>query len=119
MIVTGAFLAEAASVAEGKLYVLGGVLTSWTVGPDRMVSPVLVVLTQSEENDAQTTLPVEVRMGTDPNVMHLDLPIPEVTRTGTDAGFFLTGIRMQLPADGRYVFLVDGTVSLPLLVKSG
>ncbi|RPA58612.1 hypothetical protein EF294_15765 [Gordonia oryzae] len=116
MIVTGAFFAEAASVADNKLYVLGGALTRWHVGDDRMISPVLVVLTQSEPNDNQTTLPIDVHFGTDPNVMHLDLEIPEVTRTGQDGGFFLTNVRMQLPYDGRYVFQIAGTVSLPIAV---
>ncbi|MGX9297476.1 hypothetical protein [Tsukamurella paurometabola] len=116
MIVTGAFLAEAASVAEGKLYVLGGVLTSWTRNRGEPVVPVIVVLTQaSEDRQAHLTVTVHDPTGGSGEIA---LPVPAVTHDGTSGGFLFgqIGIPAEAP-DGRYV-LVVGDISLPLEVRT-
>ena len=50
--VTGAFLAEAASVVDNKLNVSGGVLSRVAVGPDRSAQLVLVVLTEAQTGNS-------------------------------------------------------------------
>jgi hypothetical protein len=44
--VRGAFLAEAAATVDNKLNVQGGVLSKYTVGPDRLARFVLAALTR-------------------------------------------------------------------------
>lgn len=116
MIVTGAFLAEAASVADGKLYVLGGVITSWNRHPGEPATPVIVVLTQASEDR-----PEHITVGIhDPHggSGELPLPVPAVTHDGTAGGFLFGGIGIPPDApDGRYVFVV-GEVSLSLEVRT-
>ena len=117
MIVTGAFLAEAAVAVEGKLHVWGGVLTSLIRPPGSVaVGATLVVLIQAEQGDTQEAIDLEVTApdGTETTVA---LPIPEVTRGGTNAGFFYHQVGIHAPADGRYV-LVVGSVSIPILVDT-
>ncbi len=63
--ITGAFLAEAASVVDNKLNVTGGVLSRYAVGPDREANFVLVVLTQAETDSPIRRVEVEIRSPSD------------------------------------------------------
>ena len=63
--ITGAFLAESASVVNNKLSVSGGVLSGFKVGPDRQVKFMLVVLTQSETDSPVRRVDVEIMPPTD------------------------------------------------------
>lgn len=119
MIVTGAFLADDATAADGKLYVWGGVLTSFTrPSPQHapVITPMLVVLTQAEDGDATESVPIEI-YGPDGDIQRGDLPIPEITRTGTHSGFFFARVTFQVPQDGRYSIVV-GSVSIPIDVDT-
>ncbi len=119
MIVTGAMLAEAATVAEGKLYVLGGVLTDFWQPPEGgQIEALLVVLIQAEESDRRTPQTVEVTIST-PEDKHgsVVLPVPEAATSGTSAGFFYQKIGFDAPTPGRYVIVV-GSVSLPIEVHA-
>ena len=120
MKVTGAFLAEAAATVDNKLNVQGGVLSKFTVGPDRAAQFVLVVLTQPDDDDWDLRVDVEIRPPT------LDVPIykwfeaPE-SAVGEFPGFAFFEIDVRLPLDGRWVIDVTGGgagVSLPLVVRS-
>ena len=71
MIVTGLFLAEKATVIDGKLHVWGGVLDYWTVGADRIAEFGLVILVQAEPGDTDWTIGLELRS---PNGAAVDLP---------------------------------------------
>jgi hypothetical protein len=61
-VITGAFLAEAASVVDNKLAASGGVFSGFRVGSARVAEFVLVVLTQAETDNpvrvmAATSIP--------------------------------------------------------------
>ena len=59
---TGAFLAEAAATVDNKLNVQGGVLSRYTVGPDRWAQFMLVVLTRADGEDSDARrVTVEIR----------------------------------------------------------
>ena len=84
--ITGAFLAEAASVVDNKLSVSGGVLSSFGVEADRQARFVLVVLTQSETDSPAEHVEVEIRPPTedDPLVLSTSCRTPQpVGRSGS------------------------------------
>lgn len=117
MIVTGALLAESASVVDNKLSVQGGVIASCQAGPQRIVEPVLVVLIQPEPFDRAAK--IDVRF-TDPVGGALDqqFDVPE-SSLGGEVGFVYYPLKLPVPVDGRYLLAVSGRggfVSLPLTV---
>ncbi len=117
--ITGAFLAEAAAVADNKLTVTGGVLSGFAVGPDRQVRFVLVVLTQSETDGAAQRVEVEIRPPTDDDPLVIGYQLPEAAASG-EIGFAFFNVEVRLPVNGRWVFVVTGgagTFSLPLEVQ--
>ncbi len=122
MILTGAFLAEQAATVDNKLNVAGGVLSKYTVGPDRSASFVLVVLTRADADAANSDRRVEVELmpptGDEPVYRRFLVPEQSV---GEFPGFAFFGIEVNLPVDGRWVVVVTGgaeAITLPLLVSS-
>ena len=121
MIVTGAFLAEAAATVDNKLNVQGGVLSKYTVGPDRAARFVLVVLTQAEADAESGDRRLDVELmppKLDEVPQYRRFEVPEVA-IGTFPGFAFFEIDINLPFDGRWVIVVTGgtgAISLPLLV---
>lgn len=117
MIVTGAILADYARVSEGKLDVLGGVLSHLIRPKDSGVGANLIIFTQADDGD-NAEVSASVR-GPDGVEFSFTLPVPDETRAGVDVGFFLTqiGVPPEAP-DGRYVLLVGDTVSLPFWVQT-
>jgi len=119
VIVTGALLAESASVVDNKLNITGGVISACRVGPERTAQATLVVLMQPESTDRDPKIALEV---TDPsgNTETVQLDVPP-SSLGGEVGFVFYPIQMPLPADGRYVLAVssnNGFVALPLNVSS-
>ena len=117
--ITGAFLAEAASVVDNKLTVTGGVLSGFVVGPDRLVRFVLVVLTQSETDGPVGRVEVEIRPPTDDDPLVIEYELPDAVAAG-EIGFAFFNVEVRLPVNGRWVFVVTGgagTFSLPLEVQ--
>ena len=117
--ITGAFLAEAASVVDNKLSVSGGVLSSFGVEADRQVRFVLVVLTQSETDSPAQHVEVEIRPPTEDDPLVLEYELPDAA-AGGEIGFAFFNIEVRLPVNGRWVFVVTGgagTFSLPLEVS--
>ncbi len=117
--ITGAFLADSASVVDNKLNVSGGVLYRFMVGPDRTADFVLVVLTQTETGSADRRIGVEIRPPTDDEPLQLEYELPEAAAAG-EIGFAYYQIEVKLPSDGRWVIVVTGgpgMISLPLLVS--
>jgi hypothetical protein len=117
-VITGAFLAEAASVVDNKLAVSGGVLSGFIVGPDRLAQFVLVVLTQSETDSPVRVVEVEIRPPTDDEALTIEFELPEAA-AGGEMGFAFFNIEVTLPSNGRWVFVVTGgpgLISLPLEV---
>ncbi|MGP0081156.1 hypothetical protein [Mycobacterium sp.] len=117
--ITGAFLAEAASVVDNKLNVAGGVLSGFVVGPDRSAECVLVVLTQAETDSPVRRVEVEIRPPTDDEPLTLGYELPEAA-AGGEIGFAFFDIEVRLPVDGRWVIVVtggSGAISLPLQVS--
>lgn len=116
----GAFLAEAAATVDQKLNVQGGVLSKFTVGPDRFARFVLVVLTQPDTNgSADRRVDVEIRPPTPDAPVYKWFDAPEAA-VGEFPGFAFFEIEARLPADGRWAVEVScsGTgVSLPLVVS--
>jgi hypothetical protein len=119
MIVTGAFLAEAASVVDNKLNVMGGVLSRYVVGPDRVAQFLLVVLTQAETGSPDRKIDVEIWSPTGDEPLHIAYEMPEAAIAG-EIGFAFFEVEVVLPVDGRWVILVTGghgVISLPLVVS--
>lgn len=121
MILTGAFLAEQAATIDNKLNVAGGVLSRFTVGPDRSASFVLVVLTRADnENSDDRQVEVELIPPTGEAPMLRRFEVPEAS-IGEFPGFAFFGIDASLPVDGRWVIVVTGgteAITLPLLVDT-
>ncbi len=118
-VITGAFLAEAASVVDNKLNVVGGALSGFVVGPDRLAQFVLVVLTQAETDSPVRRVDVEIRPPTDDEPLTLECELPEAA-AGSEIGFAFFDIEVRLPVDGRWVTVVTGgagAISLPLRVS--
>jgi len=119
VIVTGAFLAEAASVVNNKLNVTGGVLSRFVVGPDRWARFLLVVLTQSEAGDPDHRVDVEIWPPTGDDLLRIAYEMPQGAMLG-EIGFAYFPVEMTMPVDGRWVIVVaggPGVISLPLLVS--
>jgi hypothetical protein len=119
VIVTGAFLAEAAATVDNKLNVQGGVLSRFTVGPDRFARFVLVVLTRPDDNDSDRRVDIEIRPPTLDAPQYKWFEAPEAA-VGEFPGFAFFEIDARLPVDGRWVIDVtcgESAVSLPLVVS--
>ena len=119
MIITGAFLAEAAATVDNKLNLQGGVLSRFAVGPDRLARFVLVVLTRPDGNDSDRRVDIEIRPPTLDAPQYKWFEAPEAA-VGEFPGFAFFEIDARLPADGRWVIDVtcgDSAVSLPLVVS--
>ena len=118
--ITGAFLAESASVVDNKLSVSGGVLSGFKVGPDRQVKFMLVLLTQAETDSPERRVEVEIMPPTDEESLVIGYQLPDAA-VGGEIGFAFFDVDVVLPVNGRWVFVVSGgggTFSLPLLVSS-
>ena len=81
-VITGAFLAESASVVDNKLNVSGGVLSGFRLGPDRQAKFVLVVLTQVETDSALRRVEVEIMPPTDDDSLVIEYELPEAAAGG-------------------------------------
>jgi len=117
-VITGVFLAESASVVDNKLNVSGGVLSRFMVGPDREARFVLVVLTQAETDSPVRRVEVEIMPPTDDESLVIGYELPDAA-VGGEMGFAFFNVEVELPVNGRWVFLVTGgagTFSLPLQV---
>lgn len=115
---TGAFLAEAAVTVDNKLNVQGGVLSKFTVGPDRVARVVLVVLTLPDGEDSGRQIDVEMKPPTLDATQHTSFEAPQAA-VGELPGFAFFPIEARLPFDGRWVIDVscgDSLISLPLVV---
>ncbi len=121
MRVTGGFLAEAAATVDNKLNVQGGVLSKFTVGPDRFARFVLVVLTQPDgDDDSDRRVDVEIRPPSLDAPLYKWFDAPEAA-VGEFPGFAFFEIEARLPVDGRWTIDVtsgDSAVSLPLVVDA-
>jgi hypothetical protein len=120
VILSGAFLAEAAATVDNKLNVQGGVLSRFTVGPDRLARFVLVVLTQPDGDDSDLRIDVEIKPPTPGSPLFKLFEAPEAA-VGEFPGFAFFDVDATLPVDGRW--MVDVTsggagVSLPLVVTA-
>jgi hypothetical protein len=120
VILTGAFLAEQAATVDNKLNVAGGVLSRFTVGPDRSASFVLVVLTRGDADNSDRRVEVELipPTGEEPVLRWFEVPDASI---GEFPGFAFFGIDARLPVDGRWVLVVTGgneALTLPLLVDT-
>lgn len=120
MILTGAFLADAAAAVDNKLNVSGGVLSRFALGPDRLARFVLVVLTQSEPGNTDRKLEIEMRPPSDEaEPIKLDFELPE-SAVAEFPGFAFFELQLRLPDDGRWVLVASGgtgAISLPILVS--
>jgi hypothetical protein len=122
VILTGAFLAEQAATVDNKLNVAGGVLSKFTVGPDRAASFVLVVLTRADGSGDESDRRVEVELmpptGEEPVLRRFEVPEASI---GEFPGFAFFGVEANLPVNGRWVVVVTGgteAITLPLLVDA-
>ncbi|SON60004.1 hypothetical protein MSIMFI_01495 [Mycobacterium simulans] len=119
MILTGAFLADAAAAVDNKLNVSGGVLSRFALGPDRLARFVLVVLTQAEPGSSDRQVEIEMRPPTDDDPIRLQFEVPE-SAVAEFPGFAFFELQLRLPVNGRWVLVVTGgtgAISLPVLVS--
>lgn len=115
---TGAFLAEAAATVDNKLNVQGGVVSKFTVGPDRVARVVLVVLTLPDGEESGRRIDVEIKPPTLDATQRTSFDAPQAA-IGEFPGFAFFPIETRLPVDGRWVLDVscgDTLISLPLVV---
>jgi hypothetical protein len=116
---TGAFLAQAATVVDNKLDVRGGVLASCRIGPDRIARLTLVVLTHGQAGDKAPKLEVKlVKPSGDSQSLQGEIPQGAL---GGEIGFAVFPLGIQAETNGRYVLEVtsgDSSISLPLTVFS-
>jgi hypothetical protein len=121
VIVSGAFLAEAATAVDNKLHVWGGVISHCGLGPERTVQLVLVALTQAETDNAERTIDVDIRPPNDEETLHIALEVPEAT-ANAEIGFTYWPLPLHLPFDGRWLFVLTAAggsaVSFPLVVST-
>ena len=118
MTVTWAFLAESAATVDNKLNVSGGVLSRYTVGPERKARLVLVVMTEADAENPERQVDVEFRPPTFDEPVRKKFEVPEAA-LGKFPGFAFFTIDVKLPVDGRWLILVSGgagTISIPLVV---
>ena len=116
MAVTWAFLAESAATVDNKLNVSGGVLSRYTVGPERVARFVLVLMT--EATDSPTGGLREFRPPTFDEPVRQEFEVPEAA-IGKFPGFAFFDVEVNLPVDGRWLILVSGgsgTISIPLVI---
>jgi hypothetical protein len=110
VILTGAFLAQAATVVDNKLDVRGGVLASCQIGP---------VLTHGQAGDKAPKLEVKlVKPSGDSQSLQGEIPQGAI---GGEIGFAVFPLGIQAETNGRYVLEVtsgDSSISLPLTVFS-
>ncbi|WP_186245248.1 hypothetical protein [Mycobacterium simulans] len=119
MILTGAFLADAAAAVDNKLNVSGGVLSRFALGPGRLARFVLVVLTQAEPGSSDRQVEIEMRPPTDDDPIRLQFEVPE-SAVAEFPGFAFFELQLRLPVNGRWVLVVTGgtgAISLPVLVS--
>jgi hypothetical protein len=122
MRISGAFLAEKVEAVNNKLNVVGGVISNYKVGRDRLAQFDIVVLTQADTGDtgsADRLVVIEVSPpdGGEPLHMHRELP---ANLTNADVGFACFQFRLTLNLNGRWVVAMRGAagdVSLPLTVS--
>ena len=122
MRIIGAFLAETASVVDDKLNVIGGVLSSAWVSPERVANVTLVVLTQAESGDIAgdeaPKLTVElVAPGGDSQAVAVTMPPGSLAN---EIGFAYWSLWLPVEIDGRYKVMVGegpDAIALPLLVE--
>lgn len=112
-------MAEAAATVDNKLNVQGGVLSKFTVGPDRSARFVLVVLTRADTENSDRRIHVEIMPPTLDEAQHLRFEVPEAS-LGEFPGFAFFDIAVNLPFDGRWMIVVNPggeAISLPLVVS--
>lgn len=117
MIITGALLAESASVVDNKLNVTGGVVSKCRAGQERICNPMLVVLLSSEPGETSATIDLTVT-GPAGGPQHAQVPVAEAS-LGGEVGFMLLPLALAVPVDGRYLISVGaagGSIELPLEV---
>jgi hypothetical protein len=119
MRISGAFLAEKTEAVDNKLNVLGGVISKYKVGPDRIAQFDIVVLTQGDTGGADRLVVIEVSPpdGGEPMHMHRELP---ANLTNADTGFACFQFRLTLNLNGRWTVAMTGAAgaaSLPLPVS--
>lgn len=122
MKLTGAFLAEYATAADGKLNVEGGLLRNFPVGYDRVVRATLVILADFLASDAAPTVTVElITPSGDSQTTRVDVPhtAPSDTPYG-EPGFALWPLWIPAETDGEYQLVVsadEGSVRLRFNVR--
>jgi hypothetical protein len=122
MRISGAFLAEKVEAVNNKLNVVGGVISNYKIGRDRVAQFDIVVLTQGDTGDtgsADRLVVIEISPpdGGEPLHMHRELP---TNLANADVGFACFQFRLTLNLNGRWVVTMRGgagDISLPLTVS--
>lgn len=122
MIITAAFVAEAATAVDSKLHVWGGLFTRYTVGPDRIANVMLVLLTAGEEGNADPTVRIDVIPPDGSEPLNFEFDVPEATATA-ELGFAYQNIQLGLPTDGRWTLSISTSgagkpLSVPLTIDT-
>lgn len=119
MRISGAFLAEKTEAFDNKLNVQGGVICKYKVGPDRVATFDIVVLTQGDAGGADRLVVIEISPPDGGQAIHMHRELP-ANLTNADAGFACFQFRLTLNSNGRWTVAMKGAageVSLPLIVS--
>ncbi len=114
MRITGALLAESAQVEHGRLGLAGGGLHHVVVEPGQDVAVTIVVLVAARDEELERGLAVDVELLTDTDYMP---PVPSRISLPAPARAGVLHYLLDAPQPGRYVFVVGGQITLPLLVS--
>lgn len=109
MIVTGAFLADRATVTDGKLVTWGAVWNDCTVTelPNRVpVTAVLVVLVQ-DEPEAREKEDLRARLLDDQGAELTEFDLHVTLPKGTENGFALAELNLTFARAGRHIFVIE------------
>ena len=118
MEVTGAFLAEEASVVDGKLNIRGAGFLYPYVGPDRVARVTLVVITRVLQSDTAPKIGIQlIYPSGDSQAVEVEVPAESLFN---EIGFAYWPLWLPVEIDGRYVLVVtcdDSSVSIPMSVR--
>lgn len=124
MIVTGALLADRATVTDGKLVTWGAVWNDCTVAelPNRTAVPAVLVVLVADEPESREKEDLRARLLDDRGHEVAEFDLHVTLPKGTENGFALAELNLSFERAGRHIFVIEihggHGIVLPLHVRS-